>query len=98
MHDPAIPVPTLKIRDATHLESRGPEVDMALWILTAVSSLSLSLRLYCKSYKHKDLWLDDWILILSWVRAAKFLVLIPNTDSHFQDPSACQLYRDHTQC
>lgn len=65
----------LRIRDVAHLETRGPEVNIALWTLTAVSCLFLSLRLYCKSYKHKDLWWDDWVLILSWVRAAKVLCL-----------------------
>ena len=68
--DPAIFEPILRGRDVTRLESRGLEVNVALWTLTFVSLLFLSLRLYCKSYKHKDLWWDDWILILSWVRAA----------------------------
>ncbi|KAL2272842.1 hypothetical protein FJTKL_05959 [Diaporthe vaccinii] len=67
VHDAAELELSLRVRDATHLESRGPEVDIALWTLTAVSCLFLSLRLYCKSYKHKDLWWDDWILILSWI-------------------------------
>lgn len=74
IQDPAEFDPTFRIRDATHQESRGPEVDIALWSLTAASSLFLTLRIYCKSYKHKDLWWDDWILILSWVRAAKFFI------------------------
>lgn len=71
IHDPTEFDPTLRIRDATHEESRGSEVDIALWSLTAASCLFLTLRIYCKSYKHKDLWWDDWILILSWVRAAR---------------------------
>lgn len=71
VHSPAKFELSLTVRDATHLGSRGPEVNIALWTLTCVSCLFLSLRLYCKSYKHKDLWWDDWILILSWVRACE---------------------------
>ncbi|KAG8162936.1 hypothetical protein KVR01_007414 [Diaporthe batatas] len=60
-------VPQLQERDAAGPGTRGPEVNTALWMLTCISALFLSLRLYCKSYRHKDLWWDDWILILSWI-------------------------------
>lgn len=61
----------LRVRDAMHQGTRETEVDVALWTLTCVSCVFLSLRLYCKSYKHKDMWWDDWVLILSWVRDTK---------------------------
>lgn len=62
----------LQERDAAQLGNRGPEIDIVLWTLTSISLLFLVLRLYCKSYRHKDLWWDDWILILSWVRHTKY--------------------------
>ncbi|KAH8760448.1 hypothetical protein F5883DRAFT_681000 [Diaporthe sp. PMI_573] len=57
----------LQERDAAQSANRGQEVDIALWMLTCIALLFLTLRLYCKSYRHKDLWWDDWILILSWI-------------------------------
>lgn len=67
----------LQGRDAAQLGNRGQEIDIALWMLTCIAFLFLILRLYCKSYRHKDLWWDDWILILSWVRAAKYEAGVP---------------------
>ncbi|KUI62549.1 hypothetical protein VP1G_09664 [Cytospora mali] len=57
----------VETRDAIHVPNRGPEVNDVLWALTGISNLFLSLRIYCKFYRHRDLWWDDWLLLLSWM-------------------------------
>jgi hypothetical protein len=45
----------------------GPQINFTIWLLTALSSAFLALRLYCKFLRHRGLWWDDHLLILSWV-------------------------------
>ena len=45
----------------------GPKLNYAVWILAAVSTLFLSLRVYCKLWRNRLLWWDDYVLIMSWV-------------------------------
>ena len=45
----------------------GPQINFTLWFLTALSAAFLSLRVYCKFLRHRGLWWDDHLLILSWV-------------------------------
>lgn len=74
-------------------ENRGPEINFALWMLTCISALFLSLRLYCKSYRHKDLWWDDWILILSWVSVTESQVYFrAAANVKITDPPAGKLH------
>ncbi len=45
----------------------GPQLNAVFWILTTLSLLFLSLRIYCKVYRGRYLWWDDYVLIASWV-------------------------------
>lgn len=45
---------------------RGSGILAAHWGLTALATIFLALRLYCKRITRKALWWDDWILIASW--------------------------------
>lgn len=45
----------------------GPQINFTLWLLTALSSAFLALRVYCKFLRHRGLWWDDHLLILAWV-------------------------------
>jgi hypothetical protein len=50
----------------------GPQINLAIWFLTAVSSAFLALRVYCKFLRHRGLWWDDYLLIGSWVSTPVF--------------------------
>ncbi len=45
----------------------GSQINFTIWLLTALSSAFLALRVYCKFLRHRGLWWDDHLLILSWV-------------------------------
>lgn len=45
----------------------GPQLNITIWIMSGSASLFLALRLYCKLWRKRQLWWDDWILIASWV-------------------------------
>lgn len=45
----------------------GPQINVTIWFLTALSASFLALRVYCKFLRHRGLWWDDYLLILSWV-------------------------------
>lgn len=45
----------------------GPTTDIITWTLVGLSGMVLGLRLWCKWRKHRGLWLDDHLLIVSWV-------------------------------
>lgn len=51
----------------TH-EDLGPQLNLVFWLLTGLSLVFLSLRLYCKIYRGRSLWWDDHFLVASWVR------------------------------
>jgi hypothetical protein len=48
-------------------DSLGPTLNGSLWAMIAVSALFLGVRLYCKFWKQKGLWWDDYVLTASWV-------------------------------
>jgi hypothetical protein len=48
-------------------EDHGPEIVGVTWLLCILSGIFLGLRLYAKLSRHKGLWWDDHILIVSWV-------------------------------
>ncbi|KAK3385828.1 hypothetical protein B0H63DRAFT_449829 [Podospora didyma] len=39
----------------------------AIWTLVALATLFLALRIYCKIWRLRKLWWDDWVLFISWV-------------------------------
>ena len=45
----------------------APLLLWSIWVVTVVSGLFLGLRVYCKLTRHRAMWWDDWILVLSWV-------------------------------
>jgi hypothetical protein len=45
----------------------GPQLNYGIWMLTALSTGFLALRVYCKFLRHRSLWWDDHVLIASWV-------------------------------
>ena len=47
--------------------SRGPELNVILWVLAGLSGGFLALRLYCKMRRGKGPWWDDWVLLAAWV-------------------------------
>lgn len=53
--------------DGRPIDDRGPMVVAVCWTLTALASVFLALRLYCKYVSRRALWWDDWILIGAWV-------------------------------
>ena len=48
-------------------DTAGPRLNTSVWVLFSLSSIFLSLRVYCKYLGRRGLWWDDWILIVSWV-------------------------------
>ncbi len=48
-------------------ESLGPALAGTTWMLAALATLFLGLRIYCKLSRALQLWWDDWILLVSWV-------------------------------
>ena len=49
-------------------ESHGPLARSILWVMVSVSAVFLGLRIFCKFFKNRRLWWDDYVLIASWVR------------------------------
>ena len=54
------------IDDLPH-DDYGPQLNFTTWLLIGLSGAFLSLRIYCKFLRHRGLWWDDYILIVSWV-------------------------------
>lgn len=46
---------------------RGPLLIGVSWLLVLASGAFLSLRIYCKFKRRRNLWWDDYILIFSWL-------------------------------
>lgn len=45
------------------------EMNLGLWFLFGGATIFLAARLYFKSTRRHQLWWDDYILLLSWVRS-----------------------------
>ncbi|KAK4167023.1 hypothetical protein QBC43DRAFT_349847 [Cladorrhinum sp. PSN259] len=45
----------------------GPSTAVIIWTLLAISSIFLTLRIYCKIWRSRGLWWDDYILTASWL-------------------------------
>ncbi|KAK1756994.1 hypothetical protein QBC47DRAFT_451496 [Echria macrotheca] len=48
-------------------DNAGPRVNAVVWSLTTISGLFLALRMYCKAWRSKGTWWDDWVLIAAWI-------------------------------
>ncbi|OTA93997.1 hypothetical protein M434DRAFT_30330 [Hypoxylon sp. CO27-5] len=51
----------------THTPSAGHWVNAVIWVLIALATTFLGLRVFCKYRRGRGLWWDDWILIASWL-------------------------------
>lgn len=58
---------TKVIPEEDYHKSRVFEVNFSCWFLTALAALFLGLRIYCKKYRGRGLWWDDYVLVISWV-------------------------------
>ncbi|KAH8881980.1 hypothetical protein GQ53DRAFT_734537 [Thozetella sp. PMI_491] len=54
----------------------GPRLDLTVWLLTGVAALFLGLRLYCKLWRRRPFWWDDYFLVASWMALAGACSLI----------------------
>jgi len=59
-------------KDKLPHDNYGPSFNAAVWLLTGLAAVFLALRLYCKYLRRKSLWWDDYVLIASFVRLARF--------------------------
>lgn len=50
----------------------GPQLQAVDWCLVVMSAVFLTLRLYCKIWRHRGLWWDDHTVIAAWVRLPPF--------------------------
>jgi len=66
MSDPVSPL--LAHNDA------GPALLISAWTLTALATIFLALRLYCKAIGHRNLYWDDYALIGAWVSTTRTLI------------------------
>ncbi|KAM0560015.1 hypothetical protein ACHAPJ_003972 [Fusarium lateritium] len=51
-------------------DERGTRLLAVCWTLALLSLILLFLRVYCKLWRGKGLWHDDWCLIVAWVALA----------------------------
>ncbi|CAG9987940.1 unnamed protein product [Clonostachys byssicola] len=47
--------------------SKRPGLIVTFWILAVVSGMMMGLRLYCKVWRSRGLWWDDYTMLLSWM-------------------------------
>lgn len=52
----------------------APVVISAMWSMLAVSTAFLVLRVYCRAFRVRAMWWDDYLLIAGWVR---FIAVMP---------------------
>lgn len=45
----------------------GPLVNASIWAMTAVGTVFLAARIYCKTIRTTNMWWDDYLLISGWV-------------------------------
>lgn len=50
-------------------DDRGPNILVTNWMLAGLSGLFLAVRLACKLRATRQLWWDDYVLVVSWVSA-----------------------------
>ncbi|KAH8898213.1 hypothetical protein GQ53DRAFT_817506 [Thozetella sp. PMI_491] len=54
----------------------GPRVMVSTWLLTALATVFLGVRVWCKLKSRRLLWWDDYVLILSWVSLVVSVILV----------------------
>ncbi|CAK7202039.1 hypothetical protein SEUCBS139899_004757 [Sporothrix eucalyptigena] len=71
-------------------ETRGPYINASVWTLQGLAGLFLGLRIYCKLFRHRGLWFDDYFLIAAWILLALSAISTSNNVAlgfghHFAD-------------
>lgn len=61
------PVMTPEMLAALPHETMGPTILVSTWVLTAIATIFLTLRLYCKISINRRIWWDDSILLASYL-------------------------------
>lgn len=61
-----------RIPSTDPIPNLGPVTIAVVWSFLAVSTVFLALRLYCKVWKSRGLWWDDYVLVVSWVCLLRF--------------------------
>ncbi|KAL7624538.1 hypothetical protein AAE478_006105 [Parahypoxylon ruwenzoriense] len=51
----------------THPPSAGHRTNAVAWVLIGLATAFLGLRVFCRFKRHRGLWWDDWVLIVSWL-------------------------------
>ena len=49
------------------IPDQGQQMVAAIWTLVALATVFMALRFYCKIWRLRKLWWDDWVLFMSWV-------------------------------
>ncbi|KAK4214239.1 hypothetical protein QBC37DRAFT_462362 [Rhypophila decipiens] len=49
------------------IPDQGPRAIIAIWSLIGAATLFVALRFYCKIWRGKPLWWDDFFMALSWI-------------------------------
>ncbi|KAI0472830.1 hypothetical protein GGR56DRAFT_697525 [Xylariaceae sp. FL0804] len=68
------------------------QVNVKVWVLIALGTIFLGLRIFCKLQRGTRLWWDDWVLVQSWailvVCGAIASALVAETTLHGGGPAA----------
>jgi hypothetical protein len=63
---PVAPLTPEQIAALPH-DDQGPHLLISIWTLISLATIFLCLRMYCKWFRHRGLWWDDYVLIAAWV-------------------------------
>ncbi|KAK7932065.1 hypothetical protein PG985_002777 [Apiospora marii] len=79
------------------VDDRGPLIDGVSWGLAAFSGTVLGLRVYAKLSRHRGLWWDDYIALVSWAIQLVCVILISINISHGFGKHASELRLTYPQ-
>ncbi|KAK8053102.1 hypothetical protein PG996_012403 [Apiospora saccharicola] len=78
-------------------DDRGPLIDGVSWGLVSLSGTVLGLRVYAKLSRHRGLWWDDYISLVSWAIQLICVILISINISHGFGKHASELKLTYPQ-
>ncbi|KAI0018446.1 hypothetical protein F4780DRAFT_781447 [Xylariomycetidae sp. FL0641] len=52
---------------ASDSDNNGPRLVISCWVLTALAGVFLVLRIYCKKWRGRGLWWDDYLMVFAWI-------------------------------
>ncbi|KAK4187673.1 hypothetical protein QBC35DRAFT_434621, partial [Podospora australis] len=71
-----------KLPPNTPIPNLGPATISVVWSFLAVSTVFLVLRLYCKIWRSRGLWWDDYVLAVAWLSFLADAILIQRVINH----------------